>query len=779
MQVDWELSQQLVSDGQGVRGAAWMKPSQEADEGMLMAGSQAGGLCGFGIPSASLFPVEYQHNHAVTAVLSLEGKNLYFTGCKDAKIRMFDASSHQLLGTLEGHEKPVTSLSIVQVEDGASYLVSGSWDGTAKLWDVDRRAMLATLPDHENSVCVAGLSCKGLPAGSCKIATGSAGAAQNNQIAGHTVRIWVVQVATGSVQCVRQVANDHDGPIRDIVQISEDTIATCSNDGTVRVRSAESAESLSTLVFQQQQHPPMLLSLATLDDGALIAAAAEDGNVVVWDLAAAAEPQIILHPTCVWNIVALPNGDLATCCDDGTLRIFTRATDRVAPAAEKEAFAEAVQSSHQKKSSGPTPEEIAKLPLWENSASTRGTSEGQVHVFNKGGVAIAAQWSMTSQTWIEVGQVMGSNDGGAIDGVSYDHVLPIEVDQSGGGVAKLQLGYNNGENPFVAAQRFIDSYMLPQHHLNDIANYIQQRVGSQPPSLGGTASPAPTTATAGVPIISYTHLPMPGYKSFDLPAKTATTTLEKMKTKIMEAGNVSESQVETLTSLMETLAATNRYHATKVSTAELRMLLERMKSLSPGDAFPFLDLARLSLTHPHAASAEHKTFWMEALGQIVTMAENPSGLEGPAAVAIPMLSLRSFANAFRGGPGSREAAVPHLPAILLCISKYVNSSNKNVRLSVATALYNVAYYLHSMNATSLEEVAGQVVTTVDTILKNRNYEAEAVIRSLVALGTTVLAVPAVKGLTKELYVVSRVEMAASPHGDVAKAVAKEVYQVLQ
>ena len=68
---------------------------------------------------------------------------------------------------------------------------------------------------------------------------------------------------------------------------------------------------------------------------------------------------------------------------------------------------------------------------------------------------------------------------------------------------------------------------------------------------------------------------------------------------------------------------------------------------------------------------------------------------------------------------------------------------------------------------------------VDTILQARTYEADGITRSLLALGTTVLAFPDVKQVAKSLYVVSRVEMSASPHGDLAKSVAKEVYQVLQ
>ena len=158
------------------------------------------------------------------------------------------------------------------------------------------------------------------------------------------------------------------------------------------------------------------------------------------------------------------------------------------------------------------------------------------------------------------------------------------------------------------------------------------------------------------------------------------------------------------------------------------------------------------------------------------MCENINGIEGPAAVAIPMLSLRLFANAFRGGPGSLQAVVGLLGPVLKCNEKFLSSSNKNIRLSAATVLYNVAFYLHSKDPSPL--VATQIVGQVDTILQSKSYESEALIRALVALGTAVLSAPEAKETAKSLFVISRVEMAASPHGDIAKVVAKEVYNVL-
>lgn len=859
MQVDWELSKQLVSDSQGIRAACVLPPSDPSvDRYRIVTGNQGGGLCEFSVPSGSLKPIDFQHNHSVTALLSSSSSSshnvssndnnndnpgVYVTGCKDNLVRVFDASSHQPKATLKGHEKPVTSLAFVSpgaanvninssnnnnTEDDDSnsqYLVTGSWDGTAKVWDIRRQALLATLPGHENSTCVTGLPpSKDQPATVLRIATGSAGVAQSNTIAGHTVRIWSVNVQTGDVKCVHSVANDHDGPIRDIRGLGGNAnyndndnagdsgsqwIATCSNDGSVRLRSADTGESVSILTFQHQQssHPPMLLSVGPIametdtdNSGTMdIVSSAEDGHVVVWNCReeekggttalAVSEPQIILHPSCVWGAIGLPGGDFATCCQDGTLRIFTKASDRMAPQAEQEAFVHTVQEAHTKKQSGPSAEEVAKLPPWETNLQKRGTSEGQVQLFSKNNTAIAAQWSMSSQTWIEVGQVMGSADGGSVGGVQYDHALPIEVDQEGGGVAKLQIGYNNGENQFVAAQRFIDSHMLPQHHLNEIANYIEQRLKSEGQTLGGSSATggtpssqiSPPTATTGVPMVSYEHLPAPAYKSFELSAKTAATTLEKMNNKIRGYGHLSDAQSTTISNLMTTLAATNRYHSSQIQPDELTAITDMLESFPRSEVFPALDLARLTVAHSHAAGSGNEAYWNAVIGKALSMCEDTSDLEGPAAIAIPMLSLRLFANAFRGGPGSLKAVTSQLGPVLRCCEKFIGSKSKNIRLSVATLLYNVAFCVVSNNNDGVvpSTIGPQVVLQVDAILKlSKTYETEALIRALMALGTVAMASPEAKETAKSRFVVSRVEMSASPHGDLAKALAKEVYNVL-
>ena len=805
----WQLSQSLTSDGQAIRSAAVLLPPNTApaatDSYRIVTGNEAGRLVAFGVPTGTLDTMMpsnntgTQHDHAVTALLSgkLSGSSmLYVTGSKDTYIRIFN-DQHELQVSWKAHEKPVTSLAWVVLpamdsnhaaESSAAatpmVLISGSWDGTAKLWKIlspnnlkASPSLIATLDGHENSVCVTALDWDPTQQ-RARVATGSAGIAQNNRIHGYTVRIWDISLSTGTVECIQQVANDHEGPIRDICTLNNNQspmIATCSNDGTVRIRDGSSAITTSTLSFLTQQHPPMLLSLTCTTDEEWIVASAEDGHVVFWNLKENMGPTIIRHGQSVWNVVALPDGDVGTCCQDGIFRIFTRAPERYAPAQERNDFEQEVRDRQAK--GGPTPEEIAKLPSWDQRLQHRGRSEGQVQVFNKNNIAIAAQWSETSGTWIEVGQVMGQsedNTSGTINGVQYDHVLPIEVDQTGGGVAKLQIGYNTGENPFVAAQRFIDEYMLPQYHLNQIADYIQQRVGQQGPTIGGDA-PQSSIATTGTPIANYEYLPIKGFKAFALVDKSASTTLEKMKTKILEYGKLTSNDAQILDSLMATLLTTNRYHASKISEAELNVIWKMLETFTATEVFPALDLLRLTVLHPDAASATRESFWSKVCDRVLELVST-EGLEGPPKFAVPMLSLRFLSNSFKGGAGAASAVATRIPRIVAVIKELTGSPNKLVRLSLATLLYNTTHYLYGIGQT--DSFATELIPIASDILSLKSYEGDAILRILQSLGTLAMSSTG-KEIANSLYLASKVEMAASPHGPDAKAAAKEVYNILQ
>lgn len=64
---------------------------------------------------------------------------------------------------------------------------------------------------------------------------------------------------------------------------------------------------------------------------------------------------------------------------------------------------------------------------------------------------------------------VGQNRKQLYNGIEYDHVFDIDV---GEGVPALKLPFNVTENPYTAAQKFLDQYELPQGYLDQVADFI-------------------------------------------------------------------------------------------------------------------------------------------------------------------------------------------------------------------------------------------------------------------------------------------------------------------
>jgi phospholipase A-2-activating protein len=315
----------------------------------------------------------------------------------DFKIKAFDSAGNPLM-ELTGHRKGIISFSWTST----GHLISGSWDGTARVWKFtppdgfgQTWQCLYELGPHENGVHVLGL-----PNG--HILTTSTGESVNEKPANFRIRVW--DQNTG--QQIGAAIEDHSGPIRGITRVNGmDGYATCSNDGSVALRSSDGAVIDSMFhATQDDGMMPFILDVTSLPtpSGLELVSCGEDGSVCVWS--GNQLVQCIPHPTSVWCAVGIPNtdGDFITCAHDGVMRLFSR---QVPGSPEEESrmmaltmqFETQVAEAKQKARKGPSQEEIEKATPWDERNSVQGKSEGQVMVFNKTGKMIAAQWSAPSR----------------------------------------------------------------------------------------------------------------------------------------------------------------------------------------------------------------------------------------------------------------------------------------------------------------------------------------------------------------------------------------------
>jgi len=446
----------------------------------------------------------------------------------------------------------------------------------------------------------------------------------------------------------------------------------------------------------------------------------------------------------------------------------TKSNDRIASVSEISDFDGEVQSFHTK--TGLSQAEVNKLPIWETEQyNIKGKKEGHVQLFKKQNTskAIAAQWSETSQTWIEVGEVTATSDdtqskGGTIDGINYDYVFPIEVDTTSGTVQTLQIGHNIGDNPFVTAQKFIDKYELNQNYLSQIADYIQKRISDENVvQLGSSSSSYTNTnqhnlntidaATTSTPssTSSFTYLPIKTYLNFD----TGIESLSKITSKILQFQNTKYNNnsnnkmmiaEEQLSALQVTLQNTSRYHSSKVNI-NINILLSYLQSWDIKDIFPIIDLLRLVILHPDAINNANQSIWnqiittlVEKMNHIHNNIENYT--QDKLLCGIVLLSLRFMCNILKTNNNNIFSNSSLLSSMLKTTTSFlfIQSTNaKNIRLAIVTLLYNITHFLQLNNnnnttiiITSILEICKEIITCDD-----KKYEKDAMIRVCVVLGT--------------------------------------------
>lgn len=324
-----------------------------------------------------------------------------------------------------------------------------------------------------------------------------------------------------------------------------------------------------------------------------------------------------------------------------------------------------------------------------------------MRVFNKSGTVIAAQWSNDAATWVEIGEVTGSgsSDGGEVHGVVYDHVMPVEIDTATG-VVTLQLGYNELENPFISAQRFIDQNQLDQNYLSQIADFITARAGKPSAPTFDMSDPSSSSSSSSSggnhpmdvvedssskrPRHNYTLLPLQAYFSYeDIPSGLRTKFMAKIRdfnTAFAAGGEggeggggdgrgvLTETDLGVLEDCLGVLADTSHYHSSRLpknTIAVLHTMLTHWTQEQGRTLFPSFDLLRMVCAHPSGSQQLAASPYLSAvLARTLRVvlqdfrsgagaADDPSSLSAscrPASSPQALTALRFLATSCRHSP---------------------------------------------------------------------------------------------------------------------------------
>lgn len=279
-----------------------------------------------------------------------------------------------------------------------------------------------------------------------------------------------------------RVLKGHTDCVRALVGLENGFLVSAGNDACIKVWNMEMGE----CVRDMYGHESYIYTMALLSPKIIITGG-EDSTVRLWDLEKG-EPlgDPLLMPTqSVWSVYGLKCGDIVVGASDGVVRVFTRNKACVAAEEALKAYELSVEVFRNEKTQQLGGVKVTDLPGPE-SLLVEGT-EGQTRIVREpNGKIMCYKW--TANQWSLVGDVTGAAGGEQhsgktlYEGREYDYVFSVDVED---GKPALKLPYNNGEDPYMSAQKFIYKYELPQTYLDQVANFIIQNAKSVP-AVGAT-----------------------------------------------------------------------------------------------------------------------------------------------------------------------------------------------------------------------------------------------------------------------------------------------------
>ncbi|KAF5358106.1 hypothetical protein D9756_001377 [Leucocoprinus leucothites] len=361
------------------------------------------------------------------------------TGGQETVINVFplDSPKEEPSYSLVGHRENICTLDVTP----RGSIISGSWDKTAKVW-IDFQ-LAYDLKGHQQAVWAV----KAIDEE--QFLTGSAD---------RTIKLWqrhkTIQTFTG-----------HQDAVRGLTLIPDIGFASCANDSEIRVWTMG-----GDLIYTLSGHSSFVYSLAVLPDGDIVSAG-EDRSVRIWQGDECT--QVLVHPAIsVWAVSVMPNGDIVSGCSDGVVRLFSASKERWASEQDLKEYEDHVASQ-----ALPSQQigDVKKSDLQGPEAlSTPGKKSGEVKMIKRGDLVEAHQWDSSSNQWQKVGDVVdavGSGRKQLYEGKEYDYVFDVDIQD---GIPPLKLPYNVTENPYAAAQRFLQANEISMNYIDQVAQFIEK-----------------------------------------------------------------------------------------------------------------------------------------------------------------------------------------------------------------------------------------------------------------------------------------------------------------
>lgn len=199
------------------------------------------------------------HRDALVDIVFSSNGKLMATASSDAKAKIWDSSTGQLLFTLSGHTLPVTGLAF---DPAGTHLVTVSWDQTARVWDLTPAREELFIPVDAPWSLRPSYS----PDGTQILA---------DYPAEDAARIW--DATSG-----RELLTLRDKAISAFLTAytPDGSMAAVSSDKKITIFDVETGKQRFTLTG----HTDSVTSLDISQDDAFLASGSNNGEIIIWDL---------------------------------------------------------------------------------------------------------------------------------------------------------------------------------------------------------------------------------------------------------------------------------------------------------------------------------------------------------------------------------------------------------------------------------------------------------------------------------------------------------------
>jgi phospholipase A-2-activating protein len=695
------------------------------------------------------------HDHFVNALTFVDDRTIV-SASSDQTLRVWSLaapSKPSCTAVLKGHGNSVCDLTVIP---GTRRVVSSSWDMTARVWDIEAGACLHVLKGHTAAVWAAHSLDDG------RVVTVAAD---------KSVRVWAVDghTSAGEVPNVCLAAS-HTDVVRSIASGPKGGFVTVSNDSGLVLWMPHASKTFVASAHVSNLHDGSFaysvdgIKSLSDSDSWTFASGGEDNALritrVDTDSSRLSCVQTLIHPGTVWCVAFCANGDVLTGCSDGVARIFTCDPARVA---DPEVIAKFEQTIADRKVNSKVigGVDLTKLPSAEHALVEPGLKDGENKIVKSAdGSAEVHMWSANEQKWMKIGDVVDGPGGGPsmgvgnINGKAYDFVFDVDLGQGGQGA---KLGYNRGENPYVAAQRFIDDNEINQDFLDEIARFVEQQVpadalaedpGAASDPLTGSSRYIPASSgssSRGVPSIRSTTSPVP---TLPPPTKylphpsgvvlySSTDQVDKIQSKVLEFNAIVASEgpdnalgvdevVKLNSDLLQKISARTSGISFIVSD-EVCESIVRMLKWPTEMVFPALDLGRLVLAQPSGGAyffGKCKTNVLDAVLRHITAPSAP--------VPVLVLGCRFLCNLFANRV-VLSVALLRDSDILNAARAASRSENRKARETHGALLVNYAVAMH--NAKSTPSARSLPLKICVELISSFEKDEEVLFRLMVAMGT--------------------------------------------